>query len=140
MGFGLNSLAFWRCTSGDLGTGDVEGVDLELLPQRPEMLLYVPGVAWNDLNPLPEIDEPLMVLSLLWGLPNLAGGWSRYLTISVQKGAIWGKWQLSLKTSARLVLCPVWASDTSPSDGERRGRVEALHIPGRIPHKVFWGR
>lgn len=90
MGFGLNSLAFWRCTSGDLDTGDAEGVHLELLPQRPEMLFYMPSVAWSDLNPLPEIDEPLMVLSLLWGLPNMAGGWALCLTTSVQKDAIWG--------------------------------------------------
>lgn len=107
MGFGLNSLAFWRCTSGDLDTGDAEEVHLELLPQRPEVFLYVPDVAWSDMNPLPETDEPLMDLSMLWGLPNLAGGWALYLTTSVQKSAIWGKGKLSLKISARLVLCSV---------------------------------
>lgn len=62
------SLAFWRCTSGDLDRGDVGRVCLELLARRPKMLLHVSGVAWSDLNPLPEKDEPLVVLSLHWDL------------------------------------------------------------------------
>lgn len=74
MGFGLNGLAFWSCTSGDLDTRDAEGVYLKLLPQRPEMLLYVPSVAWSDLNPLPEIVGAVPALGSPesgWGLGSL---------------------------------------------------------------------
>lgn len=74
MGFGLNGLAFWSRTSGDLDTRDAEGVYLKLLPQRPEMLLYVPGVAWSDLNPLPETVGAVPALGSPksgWGLGSL---------------------------------------------------------------------
>lgn len=62
------SLTFWRCPSGDLDRGDVGGVCLELRARRPKMLLHVSGVAWSGLNPLPEKEEPLVVLSLSWDL------------------------------------------------------------------------